>query len=82
MRKNILVINPFGIGDVLFSTPLVSAIKKTYSESYIAYICNLKVKDILTTNPSIDEVFVFERDEYRNLWKNSKITAIKKFLGF
>jgi len=82
MRKNILIINPFGIGDVLFSTPLVSAIKKAYSESYIAYICNLKVKDILSTNPDINEVFVFERDEYRNLWKESKIRAIKKFFSF
>jgi len=82
MAKNILIINPFGIGDVLFSTPLVSAIKKAYSGSHIAYICNLKVKDILNTNPDINEVFVFERDEYRNLWKESKIAAIKKFLGF
>jgi len=82
MRKNILVINPFGIGDILFSTALVSAIKKAYSESYIAYICNLKTYDILNTNPDINEVFVFERDEYRNLWKQSKIAAIKKFLGF
>jgi len=82
MSKNILIINPFGIGDVLFSTPLVSAIKKAYSESYIAYICNLKVKDILNTNPEINEVFVYERDEYRNLWKESKIRAIKKFFSF
>ena len=82
MTKNILVINPFGIGDVLFSTPLVSAIKKAYPRSYIAYICNLKVKDILNTNPDINEVFVFERDEYRNLWKKSKIQAIKKFFNF
>jgi len=82
MTKNILVINPFGIGDVLFSTPLVSAIKKAYPKSYIAYICNLKVKDILNTNPDINEVFVFERDEYRNLWKKSKIQAIKKFFNF
>lgn len=82
MRKNILIINPFGIGDVLFSTPLVSVVRKAYSESYIAYICNLKVKDILTTNPDINEVFVFERDEYRNLWKKSKIAAIRKFFNF
>ena len=59
MRKNILIINPFGIGDVLFSTPLVSAVKAEYPGGYIAYICNLKTKDILTTNPAIDEVFVF-----------------------
>jgi heptosyltransferase-2 len=82
MRKNILIINPFGIGDVLFSTPLISAVKKLYSECYIAYICNSKAKDILTTNPDVNEVFVFERDEYRELWKKSKLAAAKKFLGF
>ena len=82
MRKNILIINPFGIGDVLFSTPLVSAVKAEYPGGYIAYICNLKTKDILTTNPAIDEVFVFERDEYRDLWKRAKLAAIKKFFNF
>ena len=82
MTKNILVINPFGIGDVLFSTVLVKELRKTNPGSYIAYICNLKVKDILATNPDINEVFVFERDEYRNEWKKSKIAGIKKFFGF
>jgi len=82
MTKNILIINPFGIGDVLFSTVLVRQLRKDNPDSYIAYICNLKVKDILITNPDINEVFVFERDEYRNEWKRSKIAGIKKFLGF
>ena len=82
MTKNILVINPFGIGDVLFSTPLVRQLKKANPGNYIAYICNLKVKDILITDPDINEVFVFERDEYRSEWKRSKIAGIKKFLGF
>jgi heptosyltransferase-2 len=82
MRKNVLIINPFGIGDVLFSTPLVTVVKEQYPDSYIAYICNLKTEEILITNSAINEVFVFERDEYRNLWKQSKIAAIKKFLNF
>jgi len=82
MIKNILIINPFGIGDVLFSTPLAAAIKEQYPYSYIAYICNLKTYDILNTNPLVNEVFVFERDEYRNLWKKSKLSAVKKFLAF
>ena len=80
--KKILVINPFGIGDVLTSTVLVRQLRKGNPNSYIAYICNLKVKDILVTNPDINEVFVFERDEYRNEWKKSKIRSIIKFLGF
>jgi ADP-heptose:LPS heptosyltransferase len=82
MTKNILIINPFGIGDVLFSTVLIRQLRKDNPNSYIAYICNLKVKDILLTNPDINEVFVFERDEYRSEWKRSRIAGIKKFLGF
>ena len=82
MYKRILIINPFGIGDVLFSTPLISAIKEKYSGSYIAYICNIRTKEILETNPDVDEVFVFERDEYRSLLKKSKIKALKRLLSF
>ncbi|MFC1508546.1 glycosyltransferase family 9 protein [Candidatus Omnitrophota bacterium] len=82
MAKKILIINPFGIGDVLFSTPLISAIKKGFPGCNIAYICNIRTKEILETNPDISEVFVFERDEYRALWKNSKIDCIKKICAF
>ncbi len=82
MHKRILIINPFGIGDVLFSTPLTSAIKGKYPGSYISYICNIRTKEILETNPGVDEVFVFERDEYREFWKRSKIRALKKLCNF
>lgn len=82
MTTRILIINPFGVGDVLFSTPLVSALKRKYPRCYIGYICNIRTKEILATNPSIDKVFVFERDEYRVLWRTSKIEAIKKYYNF
>lgn len=82
MPKNILIINPFGVGDVLFSTPLVSVLKGKYLRCNIAYICNIRTKDILDTNPDVDEVIVFERGEYRQLWRKSKPQAIKKFFKF
>lgn len=82
MAQKILIINPFGVGDVLFSTPLVSAIKRRYSNCYIGYICNIRTRSILMTNPEIDELFIFERDEYRDLWEQSKIGCIKKLLDF
>jgi len=82
MTGRILIINPFGIGDVLFSTPLVSAVKEKYPGCYIGYICNIRTRDILETNPEADEVFVFERDEYRALWKKSKTVALRKLFNF
>ncbi|MFH1782729.1 MAG: glycosyltransferase family 9 protein [Candidatus Omnitrophota bacterium] len=82
MGKRILIINPFGIGDVLFSTPLVSVLKKADSKSYIAYICNIRTKEILETNTDIDEVFVFDRGEYRALWKRDKVGSLRKIIDF
>ncbi len=82
MKKKILIVNPFGIGDFLFSTPLALVLKKRDPRCYIGYICNIRTKEILETNPDIDEVFVFERDEYRALWRKSKILAIRKFFKF
>ena len=78
----ILIINPFGIGDVLFSTPLISNLKAADPEGYIGYICNIRAKDAIYNNPGLNEIFVFEKDEYRNLWKQSKVKCIKKFIAF
>jgi len=51
-------------------------------ESYIGYICNIRTKDVLYNHPQIDEIFVFEKDQYRQLWKQSKLKCIKKFISF
>jgi heptosyltransferase I len=77
----ILFINPFGIGDVIFTTPLIESIKSKYPESYIGYLCNIRTAPILFSNTKIDKVFVFERDEYRKLWQNSKIECATRIWG-
>ncbi len=82
MPKKILIINPFGIGDVLFSTVVISAIKQKDPGSHIGYICNIRTNEILQTNPDVSEVFVFERDEYRSLWKERRIECVKRFFNF
>ena len=82
MSHNILIINPFGVGDVLFSTPLISNIKAQHPGCYIGYICNIRTKEILETNPDVAGIFVFERDEYRALWRHSKVNCVKKICAF
>ena len=80
MIKRILVLNPFGIGDVLFSTPLVRSIKEQMPNVSIHYICNRRVEPILRTNPFIDQIYVFEKDEWKALIKRSKLQAFQKAL--
>jgi len=67
-----LIVNPFGIGDVLFSTPLVRAIRQAFPKAYVGYLCNRRTQEILRRNPNLDELFVYEKDEFVTLWKQNK----------
>ena len=78
--KRFLIVNPFGIGDVIFNMPMINAIKAENSKNYIGFLCNIRTAPIVLANPQIDKVFIFEKDEYRQLWRNSKIKCIKKIM--
>lgn len=77
--KNILIANPFGIGDVLFSTPLVQVLREHYPTGFIGYVCNRRTEPLLVTNPNIDGVFVYEKDEFKKLWSQSKRKCVTEF---
>ena len=79
--NRVLIINPFGIGDVLFTTPIARAIKDNFPNSYIGYLCNRRAKGILENNPTIDILYVYEKDEYRAEYSRSKLKCFKKFLA-
>ncbi|MDD5072417.1 MAG: glycosyltransferase family 9 protein [Candidatus Omnitrophica bacterium] len=79
--KNILIINPFGIGDVLFTTPLIEALSARTEGSGIGFLCNRRTEPLLRANPKIKWVFVYEKDELRALWKRSKAGYFKRFFA-
>jgi len=79
--KKILIVNPFGIGDVLFSTPLIEAIKSESPDTYIGYLSNVRTAGVFLSHEKVDKVFIFEKDEYRALWNISKLRFIKKLYG-
>lgn len=82
MAKKILIINPLGIGDVIFSTPLLEILRKNFPGSFIGYVCNRRASEMMAANPCINKIFVYEKDEYRDVWKRSKIKCIKKIVLF
>ena len=80
--KKIIIFNPFGIGDVIFSTPLVKILKQAYKDVEITYICNKRCIFLLKNNPNIKEVIVFEKDDFRKLFKVSKIGFLKQLIQY
>ncbi|MFH1867657.1 MAG: lipopolysaccharide heptosyltransferase II [Candidatus Omnitrophota bacterium] len=78
LSPRILIVNPFGIGDVLFTTPIIGAIRKQYPNAYIGYICNIRTAPFILSDPNVNKCFIFEKDEYRHLWKISKYRCLLK----
>jgi lipopolysaccharide heptosyltransferase II len=83
--KRVLVANIFGIGDVLFTTPLAAAVREKFPGVEIDYLVNARTRDIVSAVPGVGKVFVYEKDDIAKLWSSSKISAIREmwrlFLG-
>lgn len=80
--RSFLIINPFGIGDVLFSMPLIKSLKESFPGSKLSYLCNRRVQPILENDPLVDRVFVYERDEFEAVKKVSKLSWIRRVFSF
>lgn len=80
--KRILIVNTFGIGDVLFSTPLIASLKEHYKGCKISFISNARTYELLIRNPNVESGFVYERDDWVKLWRDSKIEYFKTLLRF
>ncbi|MFA6321087.1 MAG: glycosyltransferase family 9 protein [Candidatus Omnitrophota bacterium] len=78
MSNNILIMNPFGIGDVIFSTPLIDILRKRFPDSFIAYVCNKRSSELLNTNPNLNKIFIYEKDDYRIIWERSRLEYCRK----
>ncbi len=68
----ILIANPFGIGDVLFSLPLIYAIREIDVKGFVGYLCNRRTEELVRSWTCLDGVEVFEKDEFRAAWRRSK----------
>lgn len=69
--KKFLLINPFGIGDVLFTTPVIRAIREAYPDAYIGYWSNLRLEPLLKDNPAINRVFALSRGDLKKIFRQS-----------
>ena len=80
-KKKFLLINPFGIGDVLFTTPVIRAIKDAIPDSFIGYWCNERVAALLKDNPAIDKTFALNRGDIKRIAHKSWLKEAGLWLG-
>jgi len=66
--QKILVVSPNWLGDALFSTALLSVLKKKFAQSHLAVLSVPRVKEIFQNNPYVDNIIIYdEKGRHRNL---------------
>ncbi len=61
--KRILVVNVNWMGDVLFSTPAIRALRKKFPEAHIACMVPPRCADLLANNPYLNEIIVYRGED-------------------
>jgi heptosyltransferase-2 len=81
--KRILIVNVNWLGDVLFSTPLIRALRKRFPDAYIACMVVPRCREVLSLNPHIDEVIIYDEEgRHRGLLGKFKIVSYLKSQQF
>jgi heptosyltransferase-3 len=73
--KRILIIQLRRIGDVLMCTPALRALRKKFPQSHIAFLTENESASLLSENPYLNELIVWDKKKY-----NNPFYSIKKVL--
>lgn len=77
--KNILIVRLSAIGDALHCTPITRALRKKYPNAKISWIIGDKSKEILLGNPFLDEIVIWNKDEWEKLLKTDLLAGYRAF---
>ncbi len=65
--KEILVVKPSSLGDIVHTLPAVAAIKAHWLDAHLRWIVNPEWAPLLEGNPHVDEVVIFPRRDFRGV---------------
>lgn len=75
-NKRILIVEVNWLGDVLFSTAAIRALRTMYPESHIGCLVPQRCQEVLVGNPHIDELIILDEENiHKGLW--GKIALIR-----
>lgn len=75
--RRVLIVQPYGIGDLLFVTPVMRALRLIPTVEKVDLLLGSRTKIVVENNPHIDEIFQIDKDLFhqQSLLKNWKDMA-------
>jgi lipopolysaccharide heptosyltransferase I len=62
--KNILIIKPSSIGDIIHALPFLYSIRARYPKAKISWLINSGFEEMIINNPYLNDVILFERKRW------------------
>jgi heptosyltransferase-1 len=66
--KNILIIKPSALGDVVLALPALSALRRNFPDAKISWLIRPEFAPLLQNHPQLDEIILFDRNFLGKAW--------------
>ncbi len=74
--KNVLLVRLSARGDIVFSSPMVRAFRRTYPGTRLTWLAESHTSNLIEHHPELDEVLVWDRAGWKKLWKERRFGAL------
>ena len=72
----ILLIRSSAIGDIVFASPFVAALRRSYPDAHIAWLVEPGLDGLLAADPCIDELILWPKAEWKALWRARRFSEL------
>lgn len=76
--NRILLIRSSAIGDLVFASPFVAALRRRYPDAHIAWLVEPGLDGLLAADPCIDELILWPKAEWRRLWRERRYAELRR----
>lgn len=78
--ERILLIRLSAIGDIVFASPLIAAVRQRWPQAHIAWLAQTDCAPLLQHHPDLDEVIAWPLPRWRGLWRKHRFLQLLKEL--
>lgn len=71
--RAILLVRLSAIGDIVFASPLIGALRRAYPHARIAWLVQPEYRGLLDRHPDLDEVITCPLGQWRSLWRERRL---------
>lgn len=79
--KRILIVRLSAIGDVVMASGLIPSLRSLWPDAHIAWLTEPAAAPLLRHNPRLNEVIVWPRSEWQQLWKQRRFGELCRRVG-